>query len=80
MASRAFFVPKPAAAPAAPKPAAFPAAIIAGIAAASGNMPPFCRCRRFLIRRPRCFLCLLFRTVLVFTMNTRIQSVFFIVC
>ena len=34
-------MPKPAAAPAAPKPAAFPAAIIAGLTAASGNMPPF---------------------------------------
>ena len=69
MASRAFFVPKPAAAPAAPNPAAFQAAIIAGITAARGNMPPFCR---FLIRPLRSFLCLLFRTVLVFTMNTRI--------
>ena len=57
MPSRAFFVPQPAAAPAAPKPAAFPAAIIAGIAAARGNMPPFCCCRRFLTPLPRCSLC-----------------------
>ena len=57
MPSRAFFVPHPAAAPAAPKLAAFPAAIIAGIATARGNMPPFCCCRRFLTPLPRCFLC-----------------------
>ena len=55
MASNAFFVPKPAAAPAAPKPTAFPMAIKAGIAMANGNMPPFCR-RRRLCRALSCSL------------------------